>query len=114
MNQIFERGRIVKGKVSGIKNYGIFVSFDNGYTGMIHISEVSDAYVKDINAYAKIGEIIPCKIIEMDSENRRVKLTLKNLDYLLRREKHFNQNFEILSQKLPQWMEEKMKEIKNQ
>lgn len=111
VNQIFERGRIVKGKVSGIKKYGIFVSFDNGYNGMIHISEISGSFVRDINLYAKEGEIIPCKIIELDAEQKKVKLTLKNLDYLMRRERHFNSNFDVLSKKLPDWIKEKMDEI---
>jgi len=111
MNAIFEPGRIVRGKVSGIKDYGIFVTFENGYTGMIHISEISDNYVRDIHKYAQVGEIIPCKILEMDSSIKRVKLTIKNVDYLLRRDGCYNENFEPLKEKLPIWMKEKLNEI---
>ncbi|MCI8574981.1 MAG: S1 RNA-binding domain-containing protein [Bacilli bacterium] len=111
MNQIFERGRIVRGKVTGITNYGIFVGFDNGYKGLIHISEISDNFVKDINNFAKIGEIIPCKIFEIDSQNKVVKLTLKKFDYEYRRESHYNKDFEILKEKLPYWISYKIKEI---
>ena len=111
MNQIFEKGRIVKGKVTGITNYGIFINFDNGYNGLIHISEISDNFVKDINIFAKMGEIIPCKILEIDSNNKLNKLTLKNLDYEYRRDNHFNKGFEILKEKLPIWISQKINEI---
>lgn len=113
MNQIFEPGRIVKGKVTGIKKYGIFVSFENEYTGMIHISEISENFVKNINDYARLGEFIPCKILEIQSEEKKVKLTIKNLDYMLRRENHYNESFEILKHHLPIWMNEKLEEINN-
>ena len=83
MNLIFEPGRIVKGKVTGIKKYGIFVSFENEYTGMIHISEISENFVKDLNDYARIGELIPCKILEVKKEDKKAKLTIKNLDYMM-------------------------------
>ncbi len=112
MNQIFERGRIVKGKVTGIKKYGIFVIFENGYKGLIHISEISDYYINDINTYANIGEIIPCKILAIDTQTKEAKLTLKNLDYEYRRARHFNKNFNILNKNLSYWIEEKIKEIK--
>ena len=49
----FEVGTIVEGKVKGITNFGAFVELDEGKTGMVHISEVSRDYVKDINEYLK-------------------------------------------------------------
>lgn len=112
MKNILEPGRIIKGTVSGIENYGIFVNFDDGYTGMIHISEVSDGFVRDLNAYAKIGEIIPCKILEIDHRTKKIKLTIKNLDYHLRRKESENDKFRMLKEMLPVWIEEKMKKLK--
>ena len=44
----YENGKIVVGCVTGIENYGIFVSLDEYYSGLIHISEVSNKFVKDI------------------------------------------------------------------
>ena len=52
---IYKVGKIVKGTVTGIENYGAFVSLENDYTGLIHISEISYGYVKDISNYLKIG-----------------------------------------------------------
>ena len=58
-----EVGTIVEGKVSGITNFGAFVDLPNGKTGMVHISEVSTDFVKDIKDYLKIGQVIKAKII---------------------------------------------------
>ena len=51
MTNELEVGNIIKGKVTGIENYGIFVQFENNYSGLIHISEVSEDFVRDINNY---------------------------------------------------------------
>lgn len=111
MKEKFEPGKVVKGVVSGIEKYGIFVNFENGYTGMIHISEVSEKFVRDLNIYAKIGEIIPCKILEINDETKKIRLTIKNLEYQLKKEEYENRNFQRLQKMLPIWIEEKMKEL---
>ncbi|MDW7674009.1 MAG: S1 RNA-binding domain-containing protein, partial [Bacillota bacterium] len=46
-------GSIVEGVVTGITNFGAFVQLPGGVTGLVHISEVADAYVKDVNDYLK-------------------------------------------------------------
>ncbi len=112
MKPILEPGKIVKGKVSGIKPFGIFVNFEDGYSGMIHISEVSDQYVKDLNEYARLGETIPCRILEVDEENKKIKLTIKNMDYGLRRETKEDENFKPLKEMLPTWIDTKLEELK--
>ncbi len=58
-------GNIVEGKVTGITNFGAFIELENGKTGLVHISEVADAYVKDINDYLKEQEIIKVKVINV-------------------------------------------------
>ena len=112
MNNNLSPGKIIKGTVSGMESYGIFVNFDNDYSGMIHISEVSDKYVKDLNEYAKVGETIPCKIINVDHKNKKLKLSIKNLDYALRKEKKIHENFISLKKMLPIWIDEKILELK--
>ena len=54
----YEKGKIVKGVVSGIEAYGAFVALDEYYTGLIHISEISHGYVRRITDYINIGDII--------------------------------------------------------
>ena len=60
-----EVGSIVEGKVTGITNFGAFVELAEGKTGLVHISEVADAYVHDIKDYLKENDIVKVKIINM-------------------------------------------------
>ena len=78
---IYKVGKIVKGTVTGIENYGAFVSLENDYTGLIHISEISYGYVKDISNYLKIGDIIYVKILDLDDEFLQLTLSIKNIRY---------------------------------
>lgn len=112
----YETDKVVIGCVTGIENYGIFVSFDEYYSGLIHISEISNKFVKDINDYVNIGETIRVKIVEKDEENYHLKLSIKDIDYRVnskRRNKivETEKGFETLSIKLEEWIEEKYSEI---
>lgn len=112
----YENGKIVTGCVTGIENYGIFVSLDEYYSGLIHISEISTKFVKDINDYVNIGETIRVKIVEKDEDNCHLKLSIKDIDYRVnskRRNKiiETEKGFETLSIKLEDWIEEKYAEI---
>ena len=77
----YESGKIVKGCVTGIENYGIFVSFDEYYSGLIHISEISNNFVRNINDYVSIGETIKAKIIDVDDDSCQLKLSIKDINY---------------------------------
>ena len=114
----YECGKIVTGCVTGVENYGIFVSLDEYYSGLIHISEISTKFVKDINDYVNIGETIRVKIVEKDEETCHLKLSIKDIDYRVnskRRNKivETEKGFETLSIKLEDWIEEKYSEIEN-
>ena len=74
-----EVGAIVEGKVSGITNFGAFVDFPDGQTGMIHISEVSPDFVKDIKDYLKMGQIVKAKVINV-SEKNEISLSIKKME----------------------------------
>ena len=58
-----EVGSKVQGKVTGITNFGAFVELPGGSTGLVHISEVADSYVKDVNDHLKVGDMIEVKVI---------------------------------------------------
>ncbi len=77
---IYKENDIVFGKVTGIQNYGAFVSFENGQIGLIHISEISDNFVKNIENYVKIGDTIRVKVLGVEEKNNYLKLSLKALD----------------------------------
>ncbi|WHY75505.1 S1 domain-containing RNA-binding protein [Neobacillus sp. WH10] len=58
-----EVGSKVQGKVTGITNFGAFVELPDGSTGLVHISEVADSYVKDVNDHLKVGDQVEVKVI---------------------------------------------------
>lgn len=72
-------GNIVEGKVIGIKPYGVFVSIDKEFVGLLHISEISDSYVSNIDKIVNIGDIVKTKILDVDYLNKKVKLSMKAL-----------------------------------
>ena len=107
-------GSVVKGVVTGIQSYGIFVKLDEKFSGLVHISEITDKFVSDVNNYAKIGETIYVEIKEIDYESGKCILTVKGLNYRIdenRKVKESVRGFSPLKQHLPMWISEKYEEI---
>ena len=77
----YTKGKIVKGTVTCIEPYGAFMSFNEYYTGLIHISEISNGFVKDITDYINVGDHIYVEILEVDEEVFHLKLSIKNINY---------------------------------
>lgn len=104
----YKNGDIIKGKVTGIENYGIFLSLDDGYTGLIHISEISDKFVRNVFDYVQLDEVIYSKILEIDDSDKKIKLTIKNFDYRIEDKKELEDKngFSPLRKKLPEWISE--------
>ena len=71
-------GDVVNGVVRNIKEYGAFIDF-SGTSGLLHISEIRNAFVKDINTFLKIGQSVKVKIIDIDAAKGRIKLSMKQL-----------------------------------
>ncbi|MBM7588199.1 S1 RNA binding domain protein [Bacillus pakistanensis] len=65
-----EVGSKLQGKVTGITNFGAFVELPEGSTGLVHISEVADNYVKDINEHLKVGDEVTVKVINVESDGK--------------------------------------------
>ena len=114
-----KKGRIIRGTVTGIESYGVFVSCDDYYTGLIHISEISHGFVKSINDFVHIGDVIFVEILDVDEELGHLKLSIKNIEYkrkvAIKRKKikETSFGFRTLEYKLPIWIEESLKKIKN-
>lgn len=108
-------GTIVKGQVTGITLYGVFVTLNDDYTGMVHISEVSNKFIKNLNKNFKIGDIISVKVIDIDENKRQVKLSIKDIDYKVEPDasaiKEKGTGFEVIKKNFDKWVETKMKEI---
>ena len=75
----FKTGEIVRGIVSGIQPYGAFVDLGDGVTGLVHISEISDDYVRNIEDYLQIGEESLFFVTHFDEEKKHASLSLKRL-----------------------------------
>ncbi|NQD66930.1 RNA-binding protein S1 [Bacillus haikouensis] len=65
-----EVGSKLQGKVTGITNFGAFVELSEGSTGLVHISEVADNYVKDINEHLKVGDEVTVKVINVENDGK--------------------------------------------
>jgi S1 RNA binding domain protein len=71
-----EVGAKLEGRVTGITHFGAFVDLQNGVTGLVHISEVADSYVKDINEHLKINDVVTVKVIHVDP-NGKIGLSIR-------------------------------------
>ena len=107
---------VVEVTVTGIQKYGVFVLINDKYDGLIHISEISSGYVKNINDYVKIKDKIYAQVVGIDKENNKYKLSIKNVDYrndgkIISDNENFSNGFEPLKEHLDIWINEKIKEI---
>lgn len=71
-------GTVLEGKVKSITNFGAFVSLPENKTGMVHISEVANAYVSDIRAHLTEGQDV--KVVVIGNENGKINLSIKRLE----------------------------------
>ena len=77
-------GAILDGKVKTITNFGAFVTLPEGKTGMVHISEVANAYVSDIRQHLTEGQEV--KVMVIGTENGKINLSIKRLEAKPQRE----------------------------
>lgn len=113
----YKVGDIIKCQVSGITKYGIFVHVDLSYNGLIHISEISNDFVSNINDYVEMGETIYCQILEVDESTLHLRLSIKNINYKAKKVPHTieetRSGFLPLKNALPIWIEETLKTYEN-
>lgn len=74
-----EVGATVEGKITRITKFGAFVELENGKTGLIHISEVSTNFVKQIEDYLKVGDNVKVKVLSV-SDNGKIELSRKKVE----------------------------------
>ena len=65
-----EVGSILTGKVTGIAKFGAFVALDGGGSGLVHISEVANAYINSVEEYLSVGQTVKVKVIAIDDAGR--------------------------------------------
>jgi general stress protein 13 len=79
MAKKYEVGDVLTGKVTGIQPYGAFVALDEHTQGLVHISEITYGFVKDVHDYLKVGDDITVKVLEVDDEAKKISLSIRVL-----------------------------------
>ena len=69
-----KNGDIIKAKITAVKPYGAFIETRDGRAGLIHISEITNCFVFDINSYLKEGEIVEVKVLSV--KDNKINATL--------------------------------------
>ena len=77
----YRPGMIVKGKVTKIANFGVFVELEDGLEGLLHISELSDQKVENPQDVVKPGQEVEVKILRVDTDDRKIGLSLKRAQW---------------------------------
>ncbi len=77
----YHPGMIVKGKVTKITNFGVFVELEPGLEGLLHISEISDQKVENPQDVVKLGDELEVKILRVDESDRKIGLSLKRAQW---------------------------------
>ena len=72
---LVEVGNIVEGKVAGITSFGAFIQLPEGKTGLVHISEIAEGYVKDIKNHLQENQEVKVKVLSVD--NGKISLSIK-------------------------------------
>ncbi|WP_010532301.1 S1 domain-containing post-transcriptional regulator GSP13 [Lentibacillus jeotgali] len=121
----FETGQILEGKVTGIQPYGAFVALDDETQGLVHISEVTHGFVKDINDYLAIGDDVKVKILNLDAENNKVSLSIRatqgppknqekgQKNTASKQQEDTNPGFNTLKDKLDEWIKQSDDRVEN-
>ncbi len=77
----YQPGELVKGKVTKITNFGVFVGLEDGLEGLLHISELADHKVENPEEVVKVGDEIEVKILRVDTEDRKIGLSRKRVEW---------------------------------
>ena len=75
---MLEIGAIVDGTVKSVMKFWAFVEIEDGNTGLVHISEISNSFVKDINDYVKVGDPVKVKVLEIEDD--KIALSMKQTE----------------------------------
>ncbi|WP_352400197.1 S1 RNA-binding domain-containing protein [Anaerotignum sp.] len=77
MSEKLEVGSIVEGKIVRIKPFGAIVSLGS-VQGLVHISQVANSFVQDINDHVKVGDIVKVKVLSIDEETHKIALSIRD------------------------------------
>lgn len=117
-NIVFKPGDIIEVTITGIQPYGAFAQLPDYSNGLIHISEISDRYVKNIENYVRVGRTARVKVLSIDEKTNQAKLSLKAVRREPKRKYYRStrvrrqpieetpKGFAPLAEMLPKWIEQ--------
>lgn len=115
MARKYEAGEELDGKVTGIQPYGAFVALDEETQGLVHISEITYGFVKDINDFLSVGQKVNVRVLEVDEGAGKISLSIRALleappdrprkSLQARVKEHDAEGFNSLKDKLKDWIE---------
>ena len=109
-------GEVVEGTVKSITNFGAFVDLGEGQTGLVHISEIADGYVKDVSEFLSQDQKVKVKVLNVDTANKKITLSIKKVNetkYSNNEHKRNNEvSFEDRLSKFLKDSEERQSEVK--
>src|SRR5262249_30616671 len=76
----FKPGQKVRGKVTKLTNFGVFVELEPGLEGLLHISELSDTPIETPEEVVKVGDEVDVKVLRVDAKDRKIGLSMRNVD----------------------------------
>lgn len=79
MAKKYELGDVLTGKVTGIQPYGAFVALDDDTQGLVHISEITYGFVKDVSEFLSVGQEVEVKVLEIDEAAEKISLSIRAL-----------------------------------
>jgi small subunit ribosomal protein S1 len=82
----YKAGDVVKGTVTKITNFGVFVGLEDGLEGLLHISELSEDKIENAEDFVKVGDPLEVKILRVDTEERKIGLSKKRVGWSAERE----------------------------
>lgn len=74
-----EVGAVVEGTVTGITKFGAFVSLPDGRSGLVHISEIANTYVNDVNEFLKLGDKVKVRVLAVTPDGK-INLSIKKAE----------------------------------
>lgn len=122
METDFKIGDVIEGEVTGIQNYGVFVSLSEKEQGLVHISEIKHGYMTELNDTINIGDKVKVVIIDIDEYSHKISLSMRALVKLntpmypatpkKRRKRYLpNIGFTSIKNKMPEWINEALDAI---
>ena len=77
MSSSLQVGQVLDGKVVKIKPFGAIVSLGDKTQGLVHISQISEGFIQDINDVIAVGDLVKTKVLTIDEEGRKITLSMK-------------------------------------